>query len=80
MLLKTMNFYRKDAKFAKKHNTSPAFLSFLALLASLRWGWILKTKNFYREDAKFAKKDLADLIFSAWFTKDNQWIFSGSAN
>ncbi len=40
---------------------------------------LLKTKNFYRKEAKFAKKDLADLIVSAWFTKDDQWIFSGSA-
>ena len=36
MVFKAKNFYRKDAKFAKKHNTSPAFLSSFALLASSR--------------------------------------------
>jgi hypothetical protein len=31
--IKAKNFYREDAKFAKKQNTSPDFLSSFALLA-----------------------------------------------
>jgi len=35
-IAKAKNLYREDAKYAKKQNTSPDFLSCFALFASLR--------------------------------------------
>ena len=58
------NFYREDAKFAKKHNTSPAFLSSLALIAERM---VFKAKNIHRKDAKFAKKHNTSPAFLSSF-------------
>ena len=33
----SQEFYRQDAKYAKKHQTSPDFLSSFAIFASSRW-------------------------------------------
>jgi hypothetical protein len=44
---KAKNLYRKDAKYAKKHQTSSDFLSSFALFASSRWECFYSSKILY---------------------------------